>query len=1518
MSIRFTRLQIAGFKSFSDPISIDILPGLTGIIGPNGCGKSNIVEAIRWVMGESSARSLRGEGMNDVIFAGTARRAPRNIAEVTLTLEGTEKVAPAPFQNMNELQISRQIERDMGSNYRINGKIQRARDIQTLFADLGSGPRSSALISQNHIAQLISASPEERRQVLEEAAGIAGLHSRRREAELKLRATEENLKRLDDIRQQLFTQMEALTAQAEQASLYRQLSAHLRDTELLLQKLYFQRAYRKFVFSRQKLEKAQKNQQDTSKQVEEIRESLSGNDNTLTTAKQTETQTRIQWEQWNKKVNHLRDEKTQLESKLAELHERLQESNEDHQSAQKRVTDSENDLNRLQEQYKATQKAILDTPQKETDIQSHIQQIEKDSKELQQKLARTEHEFVEKQKQNQHITQCYEQSLQRYQTLQTEYERLTQEYEQCLADLPTETALNDFNQNYQKAKSQSETLLQERQAIETQLNDAKLNEANLRHQSQQLAEKHNHLQEQCNQQSQRLKNLQQAIQQLKNQQLSLQKNLLDQSAKDAFDQQIQQARETLQQLKQTLENENDKHQQAIKNRLEQEAIFSENLRNFKNQQTELTNTEKNYTQAEEQFKTLTDKINIAKQALVPMDQLENQHNLVKNLEDEFTKAQSLNEQLTNTQNQVKQALENAQIAWQKLEAEILRQQARQEGLAAALANHDQMPEENLPPILSLLTIPSGLENAIAAIFDETLECPEQIEGKKGWATLPLIDSPDPLPEPAIPLIDLMSVPTVLKRAFQAIGVVPDHATGQKLFSKLNPGQSLVTRDGDLWQWHGYHQNGGIANKAAQRLIQHQNLREAQALLEKLSSQAPQLKNDIQQAEEDSNRAKQALSKQKDYYQQTEKAYQKAQNELLNLENQYDVAQNRLEALQPAYDQTQEQLNHAKIAWENAKKNASTSAPNDDAVQIACQNEKDIEHVVQQLKIQLNQAEIALNNLQNHIQQTLQQDQKTKTRLESLEERLQLHVKEEQSLNEALETLNEQQSTLDDLQVAQTKTQQAKQQIELLTQTLDQVNQTYQKATHNLSECQKALQNLKEHYNQQQGRIETLKPHHETLKQSLDTAKTEFQIAEENYQNRSDLTLDQQALENLRQKEQQYRQQEEQYRLTYHLLLSEKETLQKQQLAQSVQIKEWDQRIEAAQKEADLTQQRLENLHQQYQTLSVQPDELSHQLQDALNHEQETETLYIKAQNERHILEQKQAQDHQNLRQLEEEAIQAKENLLKAEGKLEQAEALLAQYQANIPPESVSIFTDEAAQADISDGFEDQLKQSLHQNSEQRELLSAVNLRAEIEHAEKQSALDELNREYEELSLATQQLHESIQKLNRQGRNKLNAIFSEVDHHFQELFSRMFNGGHAHLKLLPNDDPLQSGLEIYAQPPGKKLSTLSLLSGGEQALTALSLVFAVSRCNPVPICVLDEVDAPLDDPNVERFCALLNDMTEQAGTRFLVVTHHQLTMTHMHRLYGITMQERGVSQVLSVDLERAIHMQETIEPEKTHA
>ena len=231
--MQFTKLKLSGFKSFVEPTELWIEPGMTGVVGPNGCGKSNLVEALRWVMGETSAKQMRGGGMEDVIFGGTDRRPPRNIAEVVLSLDNAERDAPPQYNTGDEIDVSRRIERGNGSNYRVNGNDVRARDVQTLFADAASGARSTALVSQGRIGALIAAKPTDRRHILEEAAGITGLHSRRHEAELRLRAAETNLERLDDVLGALEEQLKGLKKQARQATRYRNLSDHIRRAEAI-------------------------------------------------------------------------------------------------------------------------------------------------------------------------------------------------------------------------------------------------------------------------------------------------------------------------------------------------------------------------------------------------------------------------------------------------------------------------------------------------------------------------------------------------------------------------------------------------------------------------------------------------------------------------------------------------------------------------------------------------------------------------------------------------------------------------------------------------------------------------------------------------------------------------------------------------------------------------------------------------------------------------------------------------------------------------------------------------------------------------------------------------------------------------------------------------------------------------------------------------------------------------------------------------------------------------------------
>lgn len=232
--MKLTRLRLHGFKTFVEPTDFMIEPGLTGVVGPNGCGKSNLVEALRWAMGETSHKSLRATDMDAVIFAGSGNRPARNHAEVTMTIDNSDRTAPANVNDRELLEISRRIEREAGSVYRINGRDVRARDVQILFADAATGARSPALVHQGKIGEIIQAKPEQRRRVLEDAAGVAGLHARRHEAELRLKAAETNLTRVEDVVGQLSSQMEGLKKQARQAIRYRELAAKVRKAEATL------------------------------------------------------------------------------------------------------------------------------------------------------------------------------------------------------------------------------------------------------------------------------------------------------------------------------------------------------------------------------------------------------------------------------------------------------------------------------------------------------------------------------------------------------------------------------------------------------------------------------------------------------------------------------------------------------------------------------------------------------------------------------------------------------------------------------------------------------------------------------------------------------------------------------------------------------------------------------------------------------------------------------------------------------------------------------------------------------------------------------------------------------------------------------------------------------------------------------------------------------------------------------------------------------------------------------------
>ena len=296
--MNFKKLEITGFKSFSEKTNFLIENGLTGIVGPNGCGKSNIVESLRWCMGENSAKSMRGSGMEDIIFSGTSNRSSKNISEVTLLLENQDKDGPSQYKDFDEISIRRKIEKDKGSKYFINDKEVRARDVQTFFADLSTGAHSPSLISQGKIGQLVTAKPIERKSILEEAAGISGIHARRQEAETRLNAAESNLKRADELKKQQQKQLDNLKKQAEEATRYKEISTEIKKIEA---GLYFL-----------KISEIEKDKKLKAEKLSELDDEISAinidlnHNNTLL-------------EDENKKLEPLRDKKMESAAKLQKL-----------------------------------------------------------------------------------------------------------------------------------------------------------------------------------------------------------------------------------------------------------------------------------------------------------------------------------------------------------------------------------------------------------------------------------------------------------------------------------------------------------------------------------------------------------------------------------------------------------------------------------------------------------------------------------------------------------------------------------------------------------------------------------------------------------------------------------------------------------------------------------------------------------------------------------------------------------------------------------------------------------------------------------------------------------------------------------------------------------------------------------------------------------------------------------------------------------------------------------------------
>ena len=1324
------RLRIAGFKSFAEPTVVEVLPGLTGVVGPNGCGKSNVVEALRWAMGETNARAMRGGEMDDVIFAGTSTRPGRNQAEVTLQLEDASGLAPPPNQQAPELEITRRIVRGEGTGFRINGREIRGRDVQTLFADIGSGARSSAMVSQGRVASLIAAKPEERRQVLEEAAGIAGLRARKHEAELKLRQAEQNLTRAEDLKGQLEVQRQSLTRQARQAARYRNLSGLTRAAEAEFFALLVARAEAALVAARQDFAQAQAATRAAEQAATEGATRAFTAERAVPAPREAEATARTALERHRIAAESTQDEERRARAALAEAEARLAQLRGDLEHAARQERDAAEAEGRLGAEA-ATLEAVRAALPDRLDA------------------ARAEAAGAG--------------------DAAAEAERA--------ADRAAEEAA--------AAGAEATRIGAERAAAESRA-------ARLRQQHAALAAEH------AGAEAQRLPpgSIPAA-----------------RAAREAAEARLAATRAALEEAEAARAAAQEAHATARRSAQEAEAA-----RARATQDREQSASRAGAIQA--QLARLSAERDAASAERPAAGQLEAAIAAVAGAEAALAAARAALVEAEAARTAAAAAHSTLRAAAGAREAERARAAAERQGLLDLLSAREPSAAA---PILDAVSVPPGLEAALGAALGEALDSPADLAAPRHWRQLPPLPAPAP-PAGCTPLATLVGAPPELARALAQIFLI--EGDGAALQPSLAPGQALVARDGALWRWDGHGAGADAPSPGAVRLTQRNRLRAAEQALDAARDIATQAEAAARQAQDAERQAAAAEAAARDNRAQAEQALSRARDQAQRLTARAAQADSRVAALGPQLDRLAADLAGAEAAREAATATlarladpASSRAARDAAARGESESQA---------------AEAAARTARRAAEQALEAARAEEARLN----------------NRATQT---------ESRLAALAPQLAR-------------------LTEEAAEAERLLAQARE--------AEAAQPDVAGLRAGVEQARATLGAL----RLRAAAARDAGAA-----------------------LAAEGERIVGRLQGIGTERASWQERAAAATAQRENLSARVAETEAARDAALAAPEEAAARRAAAGRLLAEAEGTHAALAQALRDAEAEDRAASENRRAADAGFAAARERQLRAESQNTQAEAAAAALADRMAERLGEVTELPPAPDDLSDAAEERARRKAERLAREREEMGPVNLRAEQEVVEIEDRIGGIDREREEIASSIAKLRGSVGHLNREGRERLRAVFDKVDGEFRALFTKLFGGGRAHLALVGSDDPLEAGLEIYAEPPGKKLSALSLLSGGEQALTALSLIFAVFRCQPAPVCVLDEVDAPLDDANVERLCGLLEIMAADSGTRFLVVTHHPLTMARMHRLYGVTMQERGVSRLLSVDLGAAVEMVEGTAP-----
>jgi chromosome segregation protein len=1146
--MQFTRLRLTGFKSFVDPTELVIAEGLTGVVGPNGCGKSNLLEALRWVMGETRASAMRGDGMEDVIFAGSASRPARHHAEVMLAIDNADRLAPAGLNDADVLEVVRRITRDAGSAYRLNGKDLRARDVQMLFADASTGAHSPALVRQGQISELINARPKARRRVLEEAAGISGLYQRRHEAELKLTGAEGNLSRVADVLEGLDVQLRGLERQAKAAQRYREIAADLRHAEGVL-------LYRRW-----------------------------------------------------------REAEDRRAAAAAALDQAVRAAGlaEGEASARARA--------------RLAAEAALPPLREEDAIAGAV---------LQRLLVERETEAAREAEARRAIA------------------GLTDRIAQLGRDAEREAALTeDAGATMARLAAEAEGL----QAAEDG-HDARLAGA--------------------------------------------------QEAARAADAVLAEAEAALDRLTGDAARLAARHQSAER-RVTELAQARERLM-------------REIAAARAEGAALAGQVEAAAGRMAAAVAAETDaRDRAGAAEAALAGAEAARAAAQVAEGEARAALAGATGEMQALVAEL--------SALRRLADRDRGSGAQL---LDRVRADRGHEAALGAALADDLKAPVLGDAAgSGWRALPGYDVAPPLPGGVQPLSAHVEAPDLLARRLGQTGLVA-RRDGDRLQAALLPGQRLVSAEGDLWRWDGLRQVAGDGPSSAALRLQQKN---------------------------------------------------------------------RLAELEAAAAAAEAVAADRKAAHAGAKA-ALDAAQADEARARAARREAD--HAAAEAGRALTRAEADKVQLAG--------------RAEALAAGLARREADATEAAGALSAAEAERAGLGDLAGLQAAVADGRSAVEA-------------------------------------ARLAMIARRSAAAEMRRDGEARARRLAE---------------------------------------IARERDGWTARQANAEARVAELDRRAAEA-------RARLAEAEGQPAAIALRLARLADGIAAAEARRGAAGDALARAEGALREAEGAERQAERAASEAREARARAGALAEAAGSAVDEAAARIADEMEVTPDGLLAALAVDPADMPAADAAEAEV----HRLRRAREALGAVNLRAEEDAREVASEIATLAAEKADLEEAISRLRAAISSLNREGRGRLVAAFEQVNRNFAALFRHLFGGGEANLVLVESDDPLEAGLEIMCQPPGKKLSTLSLLSGGEQTLTALSLIFAVFLANPSPICVLDEVDAPLDDANVTRFCDLLDEMKRRTGTRFLIITHHAVTMARMDRLFGVTMAEQGVSQLVSVDLQRA--------------